>query len=126
MGNAIFLAERLSARERVPFIAPADAARLLGQSDVLFLDVRDVCEIEETGKIKGALNISLGLLELAADPKSLSHVFELAPEKIIIVYSAADNRSALAGATLKQMGFVDVRNMGAFEVWRRGGGAVEF
>jgi rhodanese-related sulfurtransferase len=122
-----YFAERISlTRKFVPFIAPADAARLLGQSDVLFLDVRDECEIEETGKIKGALNVLPELLEFATDPKSISHMFELAPEKIIIVYSAADDRSALAGAALKQLGFADVRNMGAFEVWKRGGGAVEY
>jgi rhodanese-related sulfurtransferase len=122
-----FLVERLSAvRNFVPSIAPADAARLLGQSDVLFLDVRDVSEIEVAGKIKGALNILPELLEFKADPKSPAHDSELAREKTIIVYSAADDRSALAGATLKRMGFTDVRNMGAFEAWKRGGGAVEF
>jgi rhodanese-related sulfurtransferase len=122
-----YLAEHITAaRKLVPLIAPADAARLLGQSDVLFLDVRDLLEIKVAGKIKGALNISRGILEFKADPKSPAHDSELAPEKMIIVYSAADDRSALAGATLKQMGFTDVRNMGAFEVWKRGGGAVEF
>lgn len=122
-----YLAEHLNAaRKLVPMIAPADAARLLGQSDVLFLDVRDVTEIEAAGKIKGALNISRGVLEFKADPKSPVHEVKLAREKTIIVYSAADDRSALAGATLKQMGFPNVRNMGAFEVWKRGGGAVEF
>jgi rhodanese-related sulfurtransferase len=121
-----YLAEHLSAaRKLVPSIAPADAARLLGQSDVLFLDVRDLLEIEEVGKIKGALNISRGILEFKADPKSPVHESRLAREKTIIVYSSADNRSALACLTLKQMGFTDVRNMGAFEVWKRDGGAVE-
>jgi rhodanese-related sulfurtransferase len=122
-----FVAEQLSlARKFVPSIAPADAARLLGQSDVLFLDVRDKLDISAGGKIKGALNISRGALEFKADPKSPAHDCELKREKIIIVYSAADDCSALAGATLKQMGFADVRNMGAFEVWKRGGGAVEY
>jgi rhodanese-related sulfurtransferase len=122
-----YMVERLrTARKRIPSIAPADAARLLGQSDVLFLDVRDGTEIEAAGKIKGALNISRSVLEIKADPKSPVHEAELVPDKIIIVYSAADDRSASACASLRQMGFTDVRNMGAFEVWKRGGGAVEF
>ena len=121
----LFAERRSVARIFVPSIAPADAARLLGQSDVLFLDVRHESEITAAGKIKGALNVSCELLEYKADRNSFLHVPELVPDKTIIVYSAADNRSALASATLKQMGFADVRNMGAFEGWKRGGGAVE-
>jgi rhodanese-related sulfurtransferase len=121
-----FSAERVSAaRNFVPHIAAADAARLVGQSDVVFLDVRDFSEIEETGKIKGALNIPRDLLSCKADLKSPLYVFELALEKTVIVYSATGKRSASASAALKQMGFVDVRDMGAFEYWKRGGGAVE-
>ena len=59
----LFAERRSAARIFVPSIAPADAARLLGQSDVLFLDVRHASEITAAGKIKGALNVSCELLE---------------------------------------------------------------
>ncbi len=122
-----YRAERLSAtRNIVQVIAPADAARLVGQSDVLFLDVRDLSEVEETGKIKGALNVPYDLLESRADLKSSLHVSELTPLKTIIVYGLTSADSGSASAALKLMGFRDVRNMGAFENWTRGGGAVEY
>jgi rhodanese-related sulfurtransferase len=122
-----FSAKRLSAaRNFVPRIAAADAARLVGQSNVVFLDVRDFSEIEETGKIKGAINIPRDLLSFSADPKSPFYVYELGLEKTVIVYSLTGRRSASACATLKQLGFVDVKDMGAFEYWKRGGGAVEY
>jgi rhodanese-related sulfurtransferase len=45
--------------------------------------------------------------------------------KTVIIYCGSGGRAALAGMTLKEMGFSDVRNMGSFKEWVDAGGATE-
>src|SRR5579875_3033626 len=46
----------------VPRITPAEARELIAKGDALVVDVRDAPEVEKTGKIAGALNVSRGML----------------------------------------------------------------
>ncbi len=62
-----------AARAEVPSISPSDAVKLMGNDNVLFLDVRDAPELAANGKVKGALNVSRGFLEFKADPASPSY-----------------------------------------------------
>ena len=102
-----------------------DAKKLLGNPDVVFLDVRDGTELQVTGKIKGAVHINRGVLEFKADPASPTKAPELDQNKTIITYCASGGRSALAGKTLKEMGYKKVLNLGKFQDWKDGGGEVE-
>jgi rhodanese-related sulfurtransferase len=43
----------------------------------------------------------------------------------VILYCASGGRSALAGKALQDLGYRDVRNLGAFKDWAENGGAVE-
>jgi rhodanese-related sulfurtransferase len=43
----------------------------------------------------------------------------------VILYCASGGRSALAGKALLDLGYKDVRNLGAFKDWAEAGGAVE-
>jgi rhodanese-related sulfurtransferase len=65
------------------------------------------------------------MLEFKADADSPYHDPAFQKDRTIILYCASGGRSALAGKTLKDMGYADVRNLGAFEAWQAGGGAVE-
>ncbi len=114
-----------AARAQVPAIAPRDASALLGRENVLIVDVRDAPELQAGGKVKGAVNVSRGMLEFRADPESPYHDPAFSRDKIVVLYCASGGRSALAGATLKQLGYRDVRNLGAFKDWAESGGAVE-
>lgn len=114
-----------AARAEVPAISPADAAKLLGNDDVLFLDVRDAPELAANGKVKGAHNVSRGFLEFKADPSSPNFDKAFAGQKQIVLYCASGARAALAGQTLKAMGYTNVQNLGAFKDWKEAGGAVE-
>jgi rhodanese-related sulfurtransferase len=114
-----------AARAEVPTITREEATKLLGREDVVFLDVRDGTELQATGKIKGALHVNRGVLEFKADPESPYYAKELTPEKTIITYCASGGRSALAGKTLKEMGYKKVFNLGKFQDWKDNGGAVE-
>ena len=105
-----------AAKADVPDISAADAVVLHGQNGVVFLDVREPAEVAG-GKVAGAVAIPRGVLEFQTEA--------LAGAETVVVYCAAGGRAALAGATLKAMGFKDVRNAGGFKDWVEAGGAVE-
>ncbi|MET0529838.1 MAG: rhodanese-like domain-containing protein [Microvirga sp.] len=99
----------------VPRLSPGDAAEKIRSGDVLIVDVRDPTEVQQTGKIKGAINISRGLLEFRADGESPSHDPKFEKHKTILLHCASGGRSALAGKTLQDMGYTDVINIGGFK-----------
>lgn len=109
----------------VPHIRPEEAKELLGRTDVLFLDVRDPNEVAASGKVLGALAVPRGVLEFRADPTSAMHDAKLNWAKTVVVYCGSGGRAALAGKTLQEMGFSDVRNMGGFKGWLDAGGETE-
>jgi len=106
-------------------ITPAQAKEMISKGNALVLDVRDAPEIEKSGKIHGALNVSRGMLEFRADPESPYHDKAFARDKTIILYCASGGRSALAGKLLHDMGYSHVYNVGGFKDWVDAGGAVE-
>ena len=109
----------------VPKISPAEAKALAGRPDVLFVDVRDGTEVQASGKVKGAVHAQRGLIEFKADPDMPSHDKAFDRSKTIITYCASGGRSALAGKTLKDMGYEKVMNLGGFAGWVEAGGEVE-
>jgi len=106
----------LIANAGIPFVSIDDAKVLRGQDGVVFLDVREPVELLG-GKVAGAVAIPRGVLEWQIE--------ELEGAKTVIVYCAVGGRAALAGATLKSLGFKDVRNLGGFKDWIEDGGEVE-
>ena len=114
-----------AANAEVPRIAPADAASLIASGDPLVVDVRDGTEVLASGKVPGAVAVPRGLLEFKADPDAPSHDPAFRRDRTVIVYCASGGRSALAGKTLRDMGYTDVRNLGGFKGWVDAGGAVE-
>lgn len=114
-----------AANAAVPKISPAEAKALVGRPDVLFVDVRDGTELQASGKVKGAVHAQRGLIEFKADPEAPSHDKAFDRSKTIITYCASGGRSALAGKTLKDMGYEKVMNLGGFAGWVEAGGEVE-
>ena len=114
-----------AANGSVPTISPQDAKALIGRGEVLVVDVRDGLELQSTGKVQGAKHVSRGMLEFKADPDSPYYDNAFDREKTVIVYCASGGRSGLAGKTLQDLGYKDVRNLGGFKGWAESGGAVE-
>ncbi len=114
-----------AANAAVPRISPAEAKALVGRPDVLFVDVRDMPEVMSFGRVKGAVHASRGMLEFRADPDSPFHDKAFDRSRTVITYCASGGRSALAGKTLKDLGYADVRNLGGFKDWVEAGGEVE-
>ena len=109
----------------VPKVTPAQAREMMAKGNTLVVDVRDAPELEKSGKVAGAVHHARGMLEFRADPELLYYDSSFARDKTIIVYCASGGRSALAGKVLKDMGYSQVYNMGAFKDWAESGGAVE-
>jgi rhodanese-related sulfurtransferase len=118
--------QMLAAAEAVvPRIGAEEAKALVGQPDVVFLDVREPNEVAASGKVPGALAIPRGLVEFRADPTSPMHDANFDRAKTIVAYCASGGRSALVLKTLHDMGYENVRNLGGFKSWLDAGGQVE-
>lgn len=109
----------------VPKITPAQAQEMIAGGNALVVDVRDAPEVEQSGKVAGAVHIPRGMLEFRADPESPYHDQNFVKDKTVILYCGSGGRAALGGQALKELGYRDVYNMGGFKDWADGGGAVE-
>jgi rhodanese-related sulfurtransferase len=114
-----------AANAAVSRITPEEAQALVGNSDVLVIDVREPSEVKASGKVAGAVTVPCGMLEVRADPQSPYHDPRFEKTKTVILYCASGARSALAGKLLKDMGYEKVFNLGGFKEWATAGGAVE-
>jgi rhodanese-related sulfurtransferase len=102
-----------------------EAMALIKDKKALVVDVRDLPELQASGKVAGAVHVSRGMLEFRADPDSPYHNPEFSRDRPVIVYCASGGRSALAGKVLQDLGYQNVRNLGAFKEWAEKGGPVE-
>lgn len=114
-----------AANSAVPRVTPDEARKLIDEQNALVVDVRDAPEIQASGKVAGALNVSRGMLEFRADPASPYHNEAFDPKRPVVLYCASGGRAALAAKTLIDMGYKTVFNLGAFKDWAESGGAVE-
>ncbi|WP_155262836.1 rhodanese-like domain-containing protein [Sphingomonas segetis] len=104
-----------SANDEVPKVTAEEAHELISGRDALLLDVRDAPELAQQGKLKGAVNVSRGMLEFRADPNCSYHDPEFRKDRPVVLYCASGGRSALAGKTLRDMGYAEVYNLGSFK-----------
>jgi rhodanese-related sulfurtransferase len=103
------------ANSTVSKLSPEEAAERMRSGEVLIVDVRDPTEVQQTGRIKGAVNVSRGMLEFRADSESQYHNPAFQKDKTILLHCASGGRSALAGKTLQDMGYTAVFNIGGFK-----------
>jgi rhodanese-related sulfurtransferase len=103
------------ANREVPKLNPQQVRENLQSGNALLVDVRDGTEVRDSGKIRGAVNVARGMLEFRADPESPYHDPAFQKDRTVILYCASGGRSALAGKTLKDFGYQNVFNAGAFK-----------
>jgi rhodanese-related sulfurtransferase len=103
------------ANAAVPRLSPAEVRGTIGKGNALIIDVRDAPELASAGKLKGAVNVSRGMLEFRADPDSPYYDTAFQKDKIVLVYCASGGRSALVGKILKDFGYESVFNAGGFK-----------
>ena len=90
-----------------------DEAYELSQSDKCnLIDIRDIRELENEGRVENSHHIPRGMLEFWLDPESAYFKKgKLDPNKEMILFCAGGLRSALATKSLKDMGFKKVSHI---------------
>jgi rhodanese-related sulfurtransferase len=110
------------ARTQIENLPAAEMARALEGPNVLLVDLREPAERAEHGTIPGALAAPRGMLEFYADPTMPYHKKEFQPDRRVLLYCASGGRSALAGATLRRLGYPRVAHLdGGFKAWKESG-----
>ena len=110
------------AKARIKTLSLEDAHQRHGREDVVFVDLRDVRELEREGTIPGAFHCPRGMLEFWLDPESPYHKPIFASGKEFVFFCIAAWRSALAADTAQQIGLPNVYEMdGGFTAWKNAG-----
>lgn len=114
------LVEEASARVRA--LPPEEVAGLLSDPSYLVVDIRDPRELEREGMVPGAFRAPRGMLEFWVDPQSPYYKPALDDGRTLVLYCGSAWRSALAAATLHDMGRDDVAHLeGGFTAWKAAG-----
>ena len=115
-----------AAKARITEITAEEAKKCFADDDVLIVDIRDVRERQNLGFIPGSYHAPRGMLEFWIDPESPYHKEIFGEDKRFIFHCAAGWRSALAVATLNDMGFEAEHISDGFAGWIKADGPIEY
>ena len=108
------------AMDQIETVSLEKAQDLLGDRDTVFVDIRDVRELEREGMIPNAMHAPRGMLEFWVDPDSPYYKPIFGEGKRLVLYCASAWRSALATETLQRMGVPNVSHLeGGFSAWKK-------
>ena len=111
------------ALKEIKTISPEVALELSNENKCNLIDLRDIRELENEGRIEKSLHIPRGMLEFWLDPESVYFKDDkLDINKEMIVFCAGGLRSALAAKSLKEMGYDKVSHIdGGFGLMKQKG-----
>lgn len=113
------------AEREIRTLSVEEALSKYGQDGVVFVDIRDVRELQREGVIPNALHAPRGMLEFWVDPESPYHKEIFASGEEFIFFCAGGLRSALAAQAVQRMGLEPVSHIaGGFGAWREAGGQI--
>lgn len=111
------------ASEKIDTLTVEEAQGLMGKADVVFVDIREPHELDSEGMIPGAIHVPRGVLEFIVTPDSPYFKPVFSEYRQFVLYCQSAWRSALATATLKDLGFDKVSHIeGGFSAWKNAGG----
>ena len=100
------------ALKEVNTISPDEALKKLNDNNCNLIDIRDIRELQNSGKVENSLHIPRGMLEFWMDPTSAYFKEgKIDMEKEIVLFCAGGLRSALGAKSLKEMGFEKVSHI---------------
>jgi len=87
------------------------------------IDIREINELDNAGRVEGASHIPRGMLEVYLDPNSpIIQNGQVDKNKELILFCAGGVRSALAVKSLKEMGYEKISHIdGGFAVMSNSG-----
>lgn len=110
------------ARARIRTLTLEEAAARHSDPGVVFVDIRDVRELEREGMIPGAFHAPRGMLEFWVDPDSPYYKEIFGSDQEFVLYCQSAWRSSLAAVTLQDMGLTRVSHVeGGFRAWKDAG-----
>jgi rhodanese-related sulfurtransferase len=117
IGYQELIANAMAQIETVPL---DNAKQLLGDPNTVFVDIRDIRELEREGMIPNAFHAPRGMLEFWVDPESPYYKPIFGEGKRLVLYCASAWRSALATEALQKMGLPGVCHLeGGFSAWKK-------
>ena len=113
------------ANSLVETMSVEDAKQKVLDEDYVFIDLRDIRELQRSGMIPGAFSCPRGMLEFWIDPDSPYHKPVFNQDKTYVFYCASAWRSALSARAAMEMGLKPVVHLeGGFTEWANQGGPV--
>ena len=110
------------ANAKVRALSLDEAKARYGDPNVVFIDIRDVRELERDGMIPGAVHAPRGMLEFWVDPESPYYREVFGSGKELVLYCQSGWRSSLATAALQDMGLDRLCHLEAgFSAWKQAG-----
>jgi rhodanese-related sulfurtransferase len=112
------------AQTEIKTLSVAEALPRFDDDTLVFVDVRDIRELERDGTIAEAQHAPRGMIEFWFDPQSPYHREVYGdPDKTYVLFCNAEWRSALSAKSLQDMGIANVAQLyGGLPAWREAGG----
>ena len=100
------------AMQEIKTINADEALKMVEEDNCNLIDIREVRELESTGKVENSVHIPRGMLEIYLDPNSaLFQQGVLDQNKETVLFCAGGVRSALAVKALKNMGYEKISHI---------------
>ena len=101
-----------NALKEIKTISSEEAFEMVNKNQCNLIDIRDIRELENEGRIENSNHIPRGMLEFWLDPQSpYFKEGKLDLDKEMVLFCAGGLRSALAAKTLKDMGLKKVSHI---------------
>ena len=101
-----------NALKEIKTISTEEAYNLSSNNQCNLIDIRDIRELENEGRVENSNHIPRGMLEFWMDPQSAYFKNgKLDLNKEMVLFCAGGLRSALAAKSLKEMGFKKVSHI---------------
>ena len=115
----------IEANKNVERLTYEETCDMLKQPNTFIIDVREESEVANFGLIKNAIHIPRGLIEFKIELNSSNNPAGINNNSNLLFYCAGGFRSALAANTVKNLGFINVYNIGGFGEWVNNGGEIQ-
>ena len=100
------------AMSEIKTINADEAHQMMQDNNCNLIDIREINELENSGRVEGASHIPRGMLEVFLDPNSpMFQNGQLDQNKEFILFCAGGVRSALAVKSLKDMGYQKISHI---------------
>ena len=100
------------AMNKIKTINAEQAYEKVQNNDCNLIDIREINELENSGRVEGASHIPRGMLEVYLDPNSpIFQNGQVDRNKEFVLFCAGGVRSALAAKSLKDLGYEKISHI---------------